>query len=589
MKKLLLLLASLLLFAIPARSQGVVQGGEVTVSYTGTNAQLVNPNTPASNFNVGTATGGTTNTFIIPISNPTVSIRVYLTNNTANICASAFSIQMFSATDSQTSSFNNQLSNWQTVLLQNPSGGLAPVISGLTIPASGSIYISSSAIVSPRVAIQIVNQTSGCASTTLEATAVITQVAVSSPLISAVSSSPFASGNQVQGVAPSGSSANLINPVLVSGAGPPVNSGFTISGLDTYTPLAEVKGFSGTGATVTTSKAPVPTQGINELSLAIYTGLNGSCGSKVFNPVWTLQGAQGGPTTLNAATMFPAIGSTLFTYGITTPCTWTNNTQIGTVLDFNATGILTFNAGVACCAPAITAPNNPAGATIVIIVPCPSATACSVTSISDTLGMNWAQIESFSDPTISGAISGIVIWANTSSNPGGADTVTVTATGSPTVVGYATLSGITTATLVQQQIPYELDALGGEVMRMDAIAPNQWLCDVTLTTVATTQCLAAPGTINGVPVRAYVTDIQIYTSAAGTATTVSLRTGTGTNCASNALALTQMQYANTTVGMTSAIGFRTPFVAPLQTAVCAVQTGTTPGTSIVELHGFYAP
>lgn len=587
MRKFLLAALLAILAACPTRAQLASVGSEVPITYPGIGKfAVLATNLPATTFN----TPGGSNTFNMAID-LNVAARIYITNTTANACVGAFQVQIAATGSPGVTSFNNNTANWQTVPIVSIVTGSYAVNSGVfNIPASGTVSLTSAAISGLYASIQILNTTGGCATTSVTVTVLFTPVSINSPLLNVNGNAvPGLGTGNVQGISPAGSSANLILPVLESGAGPFVNGGFTTSGLDTTTGLAEVKGFTGTGQTVTTTKSPVPAQGVSEFSLAIYTGLNGSCGSKVFNPAWTLQGAQGGPTTLNAATMFPAVGGTLFTYGITTPCTWTNNTQIGTTLNFNATGILTFNAGVACCAPAISAPNNPAGATVVIIVPCPSATACSVTSISDTLGMNWAQIESFSDTTISGAISGIVVWANTSANPGGADTVTVTATGSPTVVGYATLSGVTATNLVQPQIPLEVDALGGSVMRMDAAAPNQWLCDVTLTTVATTQCLAAPSTINGIPVRAYVTDIQIYTSVAGTATTVSLRTGTGVNCASSALALTQMQYANTTVGMTTAIGFRTPFVAPLQTAVCAVQTGTTAGTSIVELHGFYAP
>jgi len=105
MRKILLALA-LLLSPVAAFGQGSVLGQETVVTYTGTNAQLTQANTPASAFQSPNGT----NTFILSIP-PQSAIRLFITNNSATPCPAGFTVQMFAASDAQVNSFNNQLSN----------------------------------------------------------------------------------------------------------------------------------------------------------------------------------------------------------------------------------------------------------------------------------------------------------------------------------------------------------------------------------------------------------------------------------------------------------------------------------------------
>lgn len=251
--KIARLLGSLLLLALsalPALPQAVT-GGETTITYTGANAQLVPPFTAATQFN----TPNGLNTFILPVSNPSTSIRVYVTNNTANACASAFTLQIWAASDSQTSSFNNALTNWQVVPLQSSSGTLLSQVS-VAIPASTATYVSSAVVSAPRIAIQLVNATGGCATTSLEVTAVLTQVSVTSPLVSVTGNQIGLGGpaTNVQGIVPQGAGANSVYPVIAGGLLPGVNNNFLNVGFDNVS-----SGVAAIAAAGTYQLAQVPT------------------------------------------------------------------------------------------------------------------------------------------------------------------------------------------------------------------------------------------------------------------------------------------------------------------------------------------
>ena len=100
----------------------------------------------------------------------------------------------------------------------------------------------------------------------------------------------------------------------------------------------------------------------------------------------------------------------------------------------------------------------------------------------------------------------------------------------------------------------------------------------------TTQCEAAPAA----GLRAYVTDIQLVTSAAGTATTIQINYGTGTNCGTTSVAMSPA-YPNTAAGNTFVLGMITPLIPLAATEICVVQAGTTAGTTAVYISGFTAP
>ena len=120
----------------------------------------------------------------------------------------------------------------------------------------------------------------------------------------------------------------------------------------------------------------------------------------------------------------------------------------------------------------------------------------------------------------------------------------------------------------------------------NTLAQVPYSCTITLSTNTTTQCQPVPG----VGLRNYVQSYQLFFSVAGTTTTVGLNDGTGTNCASSTVALTPV-YVNTTATPVGANGIVVTFggaglQVPFNTAVCAVQAGTTAGTAVVTVNGY---
>lgn len=106
---------------------------------------------------------------------------------------------------------------------------------------------------------------------------------------------------------------------------------------------------------------------------------------------------------------------------------------------------------------------------------------------------------------------------------------------------------------------------------------------ITLSTNTTTQIFAAPAA----GMFAFVTDIKLFTTTAGTATSVTIEYGTGTNCATAPTALTP-GISNTTIGITQ-LDFTMPLVPAAANAICAVQAGTTAGTTGVLITGYVIP
>jgi hypothetical protein len=188
--------------------------------------------------------------------------------------------------------------------------------------------------------------------------------------------------------------------------------------------------------------------------------------------------------------------------------------------------------------------------------------------------------------------SGLYLFLATSTTTAGANSVSFsTLTGSIAAVVDIEITGTSPALLSTPTISAQADQLGNMIVRQDAQGANQFSLSQTISTNTTTQIVPAITTINGVPVRIYVTDVILDTTTAGTATSIQLKFGTGSNCGTGTGNLSAVTYADTAVsGAAPTINtFRIPYQAPLNNAVCATQAGTTPGTVIVELHGFYAP
>jgi len=589
-RSLALVLLALLFAPVSLRAQGTVSGQETTIVYTGTNATITPPGTPANNF----VTPNGTNTFLLPIAQPAVSVRVYITNNTANACASTFTLQMFAASDTQTSSFNNSLANWQTIPLQDTDGTLVQIATP-NIPASGVAYVSSTVVAAPRVAIQLINANIlNCPATTVEVTATITPIALTSPLISTNSPSGFNSGslNQIQGVVANGGNGATVNPVVAGALANPINGNFLNQGVDNFGSTTQVitNGFAGT---FNWGTVPRPSR-TGEWTLAFIDGGQDTATSTLgANSGWSCNlnpYTPGGCTFSVNSERFLSLQNTSANTALLQTMQNGNGTQNANVIfvAFRNTPVVRQQSD-ASRSGAFGVPAALAGSVTLVGVACGTSSPC-VSALGSALGMNY-QLLVRQSGNASFAFPGMDIWIAGNLSPGGTDTITPTFTAGNTTAlfNYIEMTGMNPSTLNQPNIPNQADSLGNQVIRLDAQAPDQFACNVTLSTNTTTTCQPATTTINGVAVRAYVTDFQINTTTAGTATTIQLKTGTGANCGTGTANLSAILYPNTVVGITNILGTRTPLVAPLQNAVCATQAGTTAGTSVVEIRGFLAP
>lgn len=581
---------SVFLSSVAAFGQGIVTGQEKTITYTGLTGTLAPPNTPANNF----VSPSGTNTFILPLANPTVSIRVYITNDTAIACASTFTVQMFSSTDAQVVSYNNSLANWQVVPLQNTDGTLINIASP-NIPASGAAYISSTAIAAPKVVIQIVNQNIlNCPSTNIEVTFTITNIAVTSPLVSTSSGNNFAGSlSQVQGVVSNGQNGATVNPIVNGAVANPINGSFLNQGLDNFGANSVTNG----AGPYSRGTVPKPSK-TGEFALAFagpasdtstaFIGANSGWGCIGISSAGGCSNGGAGLKALTLPNVAPnttLIQTTTNPLNVNVPTIFTilNNTPIiGPTATGNNTG-----SPVGVGSPA-------AGSVMMVAFFCNFTSGQSfpcVTSVTSALGINYKQVVATTGNTQI-ADPGAVLFIGTNNSPGGAETITpILAANNTNGVQYyfIALTGLNPSSLNQPTLPNQADGIGNQVIRLDAQAPNQFTCSVTLSTNTTSTCAAAATTINGVNVRNYITDFQIQTTTAGTGTTITITTGLGGNCGTGTSNLSAISYPNTTIGIQNVFGMRTPLVAPLGQAVCATQAGTTPGTSVVEMHGFLAP
>jgi hypothetical protein len=162
MKFVRLLPLILTLVSLPLKAQTNL-GIEQTVSYSGTNGTLVQPNTPANNV---LQTSGV-NTFILGVSPPTNSVRVYVTNDSANACTN-FSIQVFSTGSAGVTSFNNSLASWQALGLAGSNGTFTTAAQTFTLSGTSTQTFTSSPIIGPRITVQLLI-TAACATTNFEA------------------------------------------------------------------------------------------------------------------------------------------------------------------------------------------------------------------------------------------------------------------------------------------------------------------------------------------------------------------------------------------------------------------------------------
>jgi hypothetical protein len=395
----------------------------------------------------------------------------------------------------------------------------------------------------------------------------------------------------VQGVVAQQQSAGGVDPIIAGGLAPAVNTNFTAIGLD--------NSFSGTAS------IPLHQSGVVSIVQSITPSKSGEFGltfeanigvntgtTSVVAPWVCVPGTPG--NCAGAAGNFSL--ATLSNVAAGTPYqrTWTDAAPGND----DAIAVLSASSSTALRTSAITGPLSVtnfsfvAGDTVLEAFLCSSTTACQVSGISSSgtlAGLTWKQIAAISTPGAQN--SGIQLWAATATVPStgvGSSTATM-ASGTSAQLALAVLSGTTPASLTTPAVSIAVDPLGAQIVRQDAQAPNQFTCSVTLSTNTTATCQPAPTLINGVAVRNYVTDFQIQTTAAGTSSTVTLVTGTGTNCGTGTANLSSIVYPLVAATINNVLGLRTPFIAPLQSQVCATQGGGTAGTVTVEIHGFLAP
>ena len=191
-----LLLMTLLLFPGRSLAQLTSQGNEQVITYSGATAFVLTQQPVNPNLLVTTGT----NTFIMAVNPPTNAARVYVTNDTANACSN-LTVSLASTGNSALNSFNQNPQAWQTVNTQSGTGGFG-ASSPITLPASGTVAVTSQPIIGSRIAVFVV-LSSACLTTTVDVQVVF---GTFTPAIGAV-----------QGVAATGSAAGGIAPIITGG------------------------------------------------------------------------------------------------------------------------------------------------------------------------------------------------------------------------------------------------------------------------------------------------------------------------------------------------------------------------------------
>jgi hypothetical protein len=400
---------------------------------------------------------------------------------------------------------------------------------------------------------------------------------------------------QVQGIVTQQQSAGTVDPIILGGLELPVNTNFLTVGIDNFNTSNAPVSVGSTGPFPIVFP-PVPSKS-GEFGVAFEANLSDAgTGTSILSP-WTcapaLPGTCGGgsPQMSMAYLANVAAGNALVrTFSSSTP----GGQDIGSiVLLTNATGTAAIRQdNIAGGAAAVSFSGNTlANSTLLAAVRCSGTAPCTVSGVTDTQGHTWLPVTGTSFNNGSQA-SGLWVWAPTTLSTAAADTITFTlSSGTAAGTMAAEITGTTASSITQPAVSLAANPIGSLVVTEDAQFPNQFVCSVTLSTATTTQCQVAPTTINGIAVRAYVTDVQVNTTATGTGSAVQLVDGTGTNCGTATANLSAITYSTVTAAaptLLSMLDFRTPLFAPLQSAVCVKQTGT-PATVTVEVHGYFAP
>jgi len=397
--------------------------------------------------------------------------------------------------------------------------------------------------------------------------------------------------SNVQGIVAQQQSAGTVFPIIDGALQLPINTAFLTTGIDNFNASA-VALPAGTGGTFTVNTVPAP-NAAGELALAFEANLS-DFGTTAVQAPWTCApsfpgGCGGGSPQMSLA--FLANVSAGQTYRRSFQNSTPAGQDLAAIVLFSSSSATLRQSNLNAGGTGVVAftGNTIANSALIAAVRCSGVVPCTVSGVADTQGHTWVQVKTLTFNNGNQA-AGIVVWAATTLSTAAADTITFTAaTGTFDGAMAAEVSGVSTSSLTTPSISFAANPLGTQLVTLDAQFPNQFVCTVTLSTNTTTLCQAAPTTVNNIAVRAYVTDIQINTTTAGTTSTIQLKTGTGSNCGTGTANLSAITYTNVAAALTSVIGMRTPLFTPLQTEICATQAGAVAGTSVVEIHGYFAP
>ncbi len=548
-------------------------GQETTPPFTPPTAFLA-VNQPATTFALTTGS----NTFLLSV-NPTSTIRVSIVNETSNPCIGAFTIAI-AASNQNSTSFNNQLQQWSSIPLITSSGALTAVVA-VDIPALSTIYVSSTAISARNVAIQVVNTTGGCTTTSIDITATVTAVSVTSPLVSNTVNG-FSGGllGNVQGIIPSGNNGTPVFPVVAGSLSPSTNTGLTAVGFDTSSAFTTPVG-SGISGNFQFSSLPTQTKS-GELAIAFMGPAQGS-GSTAVNSPWSALDAPTNGIGLAVLNPIPVNGSNALALNFQNS---TANNVAFNYLIFSqvAGGIIRQHLRINSSTPAFGS-NTASGSTLAVGIICLTS-PCSVASVTDTQGGVYKQVAA----TVAGASGAVISWVNSTPSTAAADTLTITmASGVLTQSDIVEISGLTPSTANQASAPLLSDAnkvlatggnLPGITDPCQATGALKSHAFATITT-ATTTALITPvaGTV------VYVCEADLGITGTTTAGTIFFEQGTGVACVTGPTALTAT-YTDagatitdifTHIGSGGATAFRTATGG----GVCAVTTvGTAPSIPV---------
>jgi len=397
--------------------------------------------------------------------------------------------------------------------------------------------------------------------------------------------------NQVQGIVTQQQSGGTVNPIIDGALQLPVNGNFLTAGIDNFnTSNAPIS--AGSSGPFPIVFPPTPTK-TGEFGIAFEASLSDAgAGTSLLAP-WTCAPLFPGPCTGGSPQMSMAFLSNV-SAGNALVRTFSNSTpggqDIGSIVLFSSSTAAIRQDNLASGAGGTISytGNTLAGSAKIAAVRCAGTVPCTVSGVTDTQGGTWFQVTGTTFNNGSQA-AGLWVWASSTLSTAAADTITFTiSAGSVAGTMAAEISGVTTSGLTQPAISLAANTIGTQIVTEDAQFPNQFVCSVAISTATTTQCQPAPTVINNIAVRAYVTDVQVNTTTAGAGSTLQLVTGTGTNCGTGTANLSAITYSGAAVALQSFLDMRTPLFAPLQSAVCVKQTATA-STSVVEVHGYFAP